>query len=95
MTPFGEIKTGSGRTSKPGVSGLTTGSILSLCRKPHGRSTSEDTCQPKGGKDRMGRTLGYDEREEYQHIIWALIETKRLMSEIDASIENHGGWPLT
>jgi predicted helicase len=45
-------------------------------------------------KDRIGRTLGYDEREEYQRIIWALIETKRLMTEIDASIAQHGGWPL-
>jgi hypothetical protein len=45
-------------------------------------------------KDRIGRTLGYDEREEYQRIIWALIETKRLMGEIDASIKEHGGWPL-
>jgi predicted helicase len=45
-------------------------------------------------KDRIGRTLGYDEREEYQRIIWALIQTKRLMDEIDATIEQHGGWPL-
>jgi predicted helicase len=45
-------------------------------------------------KDRIGRTLGYDEREEYQRIIRALIETKPLMAEIDATIEQHGGWPL-
>lgn len=45
-------------------------------------------------KDRVGRTLGYDEREEYCRIIWALLETKRLMGEIDAAIEQHGGWPL-
>jgi hypothetical protein len=45
-------------------------------------------------KDRIGRTLGYDEREEYQRIIWALMETKRLMAEIDAAIGQHGGWPL-
>ncbi len=45
-------------------------------------------------KDRIGRTLGYDEREEYQRIIWALMETKRLMGEIDAAIKQHGGWPL-
>ena len=45
-------------------------------------------------KDRIGRTLGYDEREEYCRIIWALMETKRLMSEIDTTIEVHGGWPL-
>ena len=45
-------------------------------------------------KDRMGRTLGYEEQTEYQRIIWALIETPRLMGEIDASINEHGGWPL-
>ncbi|HEX5398620.1 MAG TPA: type ISP restriction/modification enzyme [Verrucomicrobiae bacterium] len=45
-------------------------------------------------KDRIGRTLGYDEREEYCRIVWALMETQRLMGEIDAAIEEHGGWPL-
>jgi len=45
-------------------------------------------------KDRIGRTLGYEEQAEYQRIIWALIETGRLMCEIDASITQHGGWPL-
>jgi len=45
-------------------------------------------------KDRMGRTLGYEEQAEYQRIIWALLETGRLMGEIDASIKQHGGWPI-
>jgi hypothetical protein len=45
-------------------------------------------------KDRIGRTLGYEEQAEYQRIIWALLETRRLMGEIDASINQHGGWPL-
>ena len=45
-------------------------------------------------KDRLGRTLGYEEQVEYQRIIWALLETRRLMTEIDASIKQHGGWPL-
>jgi hypothetical protein len=45
-------------------------------------------------KDRIGRTLGYDEQQEYQRIIWALMETRRLMAEIDASIKQHGGWPM-
>ena len=39
-------------------------------------------------KDRIGRTLGYEEQAEYQRIIWALIETRRLMAEIDASIRH-------
>jgi hypothetical protein len=45
-------------------------------------------------KDRIGRALDYDEQAEYQRIIWALSETKRLMGEIDSTIEQHGGWPL-
>lgn len=45
-------------------------------------------------KDRIGRTLGFVEQEEYLRIIWALMETKRLMAEIDATIKAHGGWPL-
>jgi hypothetical protein len=45
-------------------------------------------------KDRIGRTLGFTEQEEYMRIIWALMETKRLMAEIDATIKAHGGWPL-
>ena len=45
-------------------------------------------------KDRIGRTLSYEEQTEYRSIVWALIETKRLMVEIDASTKQHGGWPL-
>ncbi len=45
-------------------------------------------------KDRVGRTLGYEEQAEYQRMIWALLETKRLMTDIDAAIGQHGGWPL-
>jgi hypothetical protein len=45
-------------------------------------------------KARIGRTLGFIEQDEYMQIIWALMETKRLMAEIDAGIKQHGGWPL-
>jgi len=45
-------------------------------------------------KDRTGRTLGYDDQTAYQKTIHALIETKRLMAEIDETIAKHGGWPL-
>lgn len=45
-------------------------------------------------KDRIGRSLGFDEKKEYQRIVWALVQTKRFMGEIDASINRHGGWPL-
>lgn len=51
-------------------------------------------CQ-KWLKDRKGRKLTYDDLTHYQHIASALNETIRLMSEIDAAIEAHGGWPMT
>lgn len=44
-------------------------------------------------KDRKGRTLSKDEIAHYQKIVVALSETIRLMKEIDAVIEQHGGWP--
>jgi predicted helicase len=46
-------------------------------------------------KDRKGRKLTYDDLTHYQHIVSALNETIRLMSEIDAAIEAHGNWPIT
>jgi predicted helicase len=42
-------------------------------------------------KDRRGRHLSYDEREHYQRVVVALVETIRLMDEIDAAIP---AWPL-
>jgi predicted helicase len=51
-------------------------------------------CQ-KWLKDRKGRKLAYDDLTHYQHIVSALNETIRLMAEIDATIEEHGGWPIT
>jgi predicted helicase len=51
-------------------------------------------CQ-KWLKDRKGRKLTYDDLTHYQHIVSALNETIRLMSEIDSVIEAHGGWPIT
>jgi hypothetical protein len=44
-------------------------------------------------KDRIGRTLGYDDTTAYARIIHALGETRRLMAEIDVTIAAHGGWP--
>jgi hypothetical protein len=43
--------------------------------------------------DRNGRTLTKDDLAHYQKIVGALSETIRLMKEIDAVIEKHGGWP--
>ena len=45
-------------------------------------------------KDRKDRNLSADDRTHYQKIIVALSETIRLMSEIDAAIAQHGGWPM-
>ena len=45
-------------------------------------------------KDRKGRTLSADEITHYHKIVVVLSETIRLMSEIDAVIETHGGWPI-
>jgi predicted helicase len=50
-------------------------------------------CQ-KWLKDRKGRRLTYDDLTHYQHIVSALSETIRLMSEIDATIEVRDGWPI-
>jgi hypothetical protein len=45
-------------------------------------------------KDRKGRTLSAEDIAHYHKIVVALSETIRLMSEIDAVIESHGGWPM-
>ena len=45
-------------------------------------------------KDRVGRQLSYDDLTHYQRVVVALKETIRLMAEIDAAIEAHGGWPI-
>jgi hypothetical protein len=44
-------------------------------------------------KDRKGRTLSAEDIAHYQRVVVALNETIRLMAEIDAVIEAHGGWP--
>ena len=44
-------------------------------------------------KDRKGRTLSDGELTHYQKIVVGLSETVRIMGEIDAVIEAHGGWP--
>jgi predicted helicase len=45
-------------------------------------------------KDRKGRTLTFTDLRHYQKIVVALAETIRLMAEIDAAIDAHGGWPI-
>jgi predicted helicase len=45
-------------------------------------------------KDRKGRTLSFDDLTHYQQIVSALSETIRLMAEVDAVIDGHGGCPI-
>jgi len=45
-------------------------------------------------KDRKRRKLTYADIKHYQQVVAALADTIRLMPEIDAEIEKHGGWPL-
>jgi predicted helicase len=45
-------------------------------------------------KDRKGRKLTYEDISAYARIVFALAETRTLMTRIDESIEEHGGWPI-
>ena len=45
-------------------------------------------------KDRRKRPLSFDDIVHYRRICGALDETRRLMADIDATIQRHGGWPL-
>lgn len=45
-------------------------------------------------KDRRERELSEEDIAHYQKIIVALKETIRLMGEVDAAIDAHGGWPI-
>lgn len=45
-------------------------------------------------KDRKDRTLSDEDILHYAKIVTALHETIRIMDEIDAVIDEHGGWPL-
>jgi predicted helicase len=44
-------------------------------------------------KDRKGRALSANDIAHYQKMVVALSETIRVMQEIDAVIDVHGGWP--
>ncbi|MCL4283476.1 MAG: N-6 DNA methylase [Fimbriimonadaceae bacterium] len=44
-------------------------------------------------KDRKGRTLTEADIRHYEHMLYAIEETIRIMAEIDEVIEAHGGWP--
>jgi predicted helicase len=50
-------------------------------------------CQ-KWLKDRKGRVLSYEDIEHYARIVANLVETIGLMGQIDAVIDEHGGWPI-
>ena len=55
---------------------------------------AHQVCQ-KWLNDRKGRTLDFQDIQHYQHIVSALSETIRCMTEIDAAIDNNGGWPIS
>jgi predicted helicase len=50
-------------------------------------------CQ-KWLKDRKGRTLSFDDLAHYTNIVAALADTIEIMSRIDLTIEEFGGFPL-
>ena len=45
-------------------------------------------------KDRRRRTLSYEDITYYRRICAVLVETPRVMAQIDQTIDAHGGWPL-
>jgi hypothetical protein len=45
-------------------------------------------------KDRKSHKLTDEDIDHYQKIVAALAETIRIMEEIDAVIEEHGGFPI-
>ncbi|HUY32784.1 MAG TPA: type ISP restriction/modification enzyme [Pirellulales bacterium] len=49
-------------------------------------------CQ-KWLKDRKGRRLSKGQMNRYERIVAAVHETIRIMREVDAVIDQHGGWP--
>lgn len=40
------------------------------------------------------RALSFDDLAHYRRTVAALAETLRLMADVDAAVEEHGGWPL-
>ncbi len=44
-------------------------------------------------KDQKGLTLTFEDLHHYQRVLVALAETIRLVGEVDAAIDAHGGWP--
>jgi predicted helicase len=45
-------------------------------------------------KDRKGRPLTNSDKRHYQRIVAALAETITLMEQVDAAIDERGGWPI-
>lgn len=45
-------------------------------------------------KGRRGRALADEDLTHYRRVVAAIVETARLMSQIDRAIEERGGWPL-
>jgi predicted helicase len=45
-------------------------------------------------KDRKGRALTFSDLKHYQRVVAALGETIGLMGQVDAAIDERGGWPM-
>ena len=45
-------------------------------------------------RKRKGRKLEFDDLEHYRRIVGAIHDTIEIMSEIDAIIDENGGWPI-
>ena len=45
-------------------------------------------------KDRKGRELTNSDKRHYQRVVAALGETIALMGQVDAAIDERGGWPM-
>jgi len=45
-------------------------------------------------KDRKSRILTFDDIKHYQRIVAALAETITVMTTIDETMEEQGGWPI-
>ena len=45
-------------------------------------------------KDRKGIKIGHEDITRYERIVEAIVRTTKLVKDIDAAIEDAGGWPL-
>ncbi len=88
-------RAGSPTLGEPGASTSTGSNISRACRRTCGNFMSAATRSATSGSRiaKDGR-LSYEDISHYRRVVAALAETITLMEQIDAAIEEHGGWPL-